>query len=522
MGIGAAGMPTDGGTMNPAVRLGREAVVNSIHRRWGVLDWDTFYPWWRRPASVRILMYAEGGVRFEGGPFLGLKYVSSLLQSRAYPYVKFEIATAHRAGSDPTATIAGAKKLTDLDILANYDEIWFFGTGSTPVLEPGEIAQLTAFMAAPKFGGVLVTGDHASLGRSIAGQVPRAGSMRLYPAPDAIPPGWNTTLEEGPDPGATFDFDEQSDEKPQTIRWRRYPVSSPFLFRYRPHPVLCGPDGPINVLPDHEHEGEALAPLPTAGAPEWPTKGGHQQAPEVIAWGRIKNPAATKHGQEIGVISAYDGHNVDAGRILADATWHHWFDINLTGVAAPPSPYAGFDETTAGAAALKKIDAYFLNAGVWLAPPDKQRQMRYFGWWSILWTDRIFEISPKAPLGYLGGVAIDALGKRAPRCTVQRWILEPIFKERIPSWEWPMWLEKFKVLDPPVEVFAAGGILQQLIRDFRDDGTHQALPDRCPDDTALDRVLSTGIEQGLRALGQELGRDLETANKLMSALRKKD
>lgn len=39
---------------------------------------------------------------------------------------------------------------------------------------------------------------------------------------------------------------------------------------------------------------------------------------------------------------------VDVGRILADSTWHHWFDINLTGIAAPPSPYAGFDATLAG------------------------------------------------------------------------------------------------------------------------------------------------------------------------------
>ena len=47
------------------------------------------------------------------------------------------------------------------------------------------------------------------------------------------------------------------------------------------------------------------------------------------------------------MISAYNGHTVDVGRVLADSTWHHWFDINITGVAAPPSPYAGFDATVA-------------------------------------------------------------------------------------------------------------------------------------------------------------------------------
>ena len=74
--------------------------------------------------------------------------------------------------------------------------------------------------------------------------------------------------------------------------------------------------------------------------------------------GKIKDPAATNHGKENGLIPAYDGHNVDTGRIVADATWHHWFDIDLTGIAAPPSPYADFDATPAGQAALKKIDAY--------------------------------------------------------------------------------------------------------------------------------------------------------------------
>ncbi|MFP3646549.1 hypothetical protein [Paraburkholderia sp. SIMBA_054] len=208
-----------------------------------------------------------------------------------------------------------------------------------------------------------------------------AGKMRLYPAPDNLFPDWNTTLVEGPDPGATYDFDDQSDDTPQQIRYKRYIVGSRagVILRTRPHPLLCGPDGPIDVLPDHQHEGEALAPIPVPGDPDWPTKAGHQERPEVIAWGRIKDPNATKHGQEIGVISAYDGHTVDVGRISADSTWHHWFDINLTGREPTPSlpPYAGFDQTPAGQQVLKKLDAYFLNTGVWLAPPSRQFEMRF-------------------------------------------------------------------------------------------------------------------------------------------------
>lgn len=496
-----------------------QILQQSIRRRWGAIDWDLHFPWWRRPAKVRILMYADGSVHFNGGSFLGLQYVYNLLKTRAYSYVDFAIDFAHRTGGDPSATIAGARQLTDpaLDIMNKYDEIWFFGIESTPNLTAAEVALLTQFMAGPKFGGVLVTGDHDNLGKGIAGQIPRAGVMRLYPAPPSLGPTWNTTLEEGPDAGATYDFDDQSDDKPQTIRWKRYTMASPFILtrRYRPHPVLCGPDGPINFLPDHQHEGEALAPTPVSGDPAWPTKGGHQETPEVIAWGRIKDPNATKHGQEIGVISAYNGHNVDVGRILADSTWHHWFDINLTGRFAPPSPYSGFDETPAGQLALKKIDAYFLNCGVWLAPPARQIEMRNAAWWSILWTDRMVELSPAASLTRFGEEAIDALGGRASRCTVSEFIFkEPIFKEKIPRHEWPMLFDRFQLIDLPFERYVAGGILRQLLHEVGPHNPKLTFPGKPAADEVLDKAIRTGTEEGLMALSKDLRREARMAVRL--------
>jgi hypothetical protein len=495
-------------------------VQSSIRQRWGIIDWDLRFPWWRRPAKVRILMYADGSVNFNGGPFLGLQYVKTLLESRAYFYVDFDIATAHRDGTDPSASIPSAKRLTDLDIINQYDEVWFFGSSTVPNLTAAEITLLDQFMAAPKSGGVLVTGDHADLGKGIAGQITRAGQMRQYPAPDAITNIWNTTLQEGPDPGSTYDFNDQSDDLPQPIRWRRFPLWSLIGFkrRYRPHPVLCGPQGPIDVFPDHQHEGEALAPVPAAGDPKWPTKNGYQERPVVIAWGTIKDPAAVRHGQEIGLASAYDGHNVDVGRILADSTWHHWFDINLTGIAAPPSPYAGFDATAAGQAALKKIDAYYLNCGVWLAPPDRQAEMRFASWWSILWSDQIVELPIDAPIYLLGGEAIDALGLRASRCTVYGWIWDwPIYKEKIPRWEWPMLVEKFQFIDLPLEEFVAGGIIRQLMREVGPANTKARFPDKAPSDAMLDRAISAGIEEGFSAFTEQLRSESSLLTKFMGS-----
>lgn len=495
-----------------------EQIQASIDARWRTIDWNRHFPWWLPAPKVRILMYADGSVFFNGGGFLGLNYVTTLLKSRPYFYVNFQIDTAHRDGSDPTATIAGAKKLTDIDILNNYDEIWFFGIRETPNLSSEEVKLLDKFMAAPKFGGVLVTGDHENLGRGIAGQITRAGQMRQYPAPKRISPEWNTTLEEGPDLNSTYNEDEQSDDRPQTIRYKRYPLRylSPFQRRYRPHPVLCGPDGPINVFPDHQHEGEALAPIPAAGDPQWPTKNGYQEAPEVIAWGRIKEPTATKYGQEIGLVSTYNGHNVDVGRIIADSTWHHWFDINLTGLNIPP--YTGFDETPAGQAALKKIDAYFLNCGVWLAPPDKQAQMRNAGWSSIIWSDRTVELSPELPIWRLGEEAINALGRSASRCTVSEWIFDfPIFKEKIPHYEWPQIFEKlqFQLVDVPFEQFVAGGILRELLQQVGPFNREARFPEKAPDESLLERAMFVGVEQGLSALTEQITRETELVRKLV-------
>jgi len=238
----------------------------------------------------------------------------------------------------------------------------------------------------------------------------------------------------------------------------------------------------------------------------------------VIAWGQIKDPAATKHGQEIGVISAYDGHKVDVGRVAADSTWHHWFDINLTGIAAPPSPYAGFDATAAGLAALTQIDAYFLNCGVWLAPPAQQAAMRHFGWWDVLWSDRVAELGVDAPLWVYGEEAIDALGRRASRCTVSHWVFDwPIYKEKIPWWEWPQVRDRFELIDLPIERFLAGGILRNLIKELGPQSQKRGFPDRAPEDKELEKVISAGVEHGLKEFADQLNKETKLAAQLISS-----
>ena len=441
-----------------------QALDEQIKRRWGVPDFRSVWSW-VRPAHVRVLLYAEGA-QFDGGSFHGLKHVIATLNASPWFWVRFDVTTASR-GADPSAMLQN-KTLDQLKLSAKFDEIWLFGVSSGNLLSAAELAAVTDFMN--HGGGVLVTGDHASLGQGIAGALPRAGKMRQYPAPPASPPAWNTTLVRGHD--GVFDFYDQSDDQPQTVRLRRYPLwdslPRPFSRRWAPHPIFCGIDGPITVLPDHQHEGEAVVPA-SFPAGEWPSKGGHQPRPEVIAWGRIKDPAATKVGQEIGVTAAYDGHRADVGRIAADATWHHFFDINLLGdPSVDPVNDNGFVATAAGQAALKQIENYDLNLAVWLAAPKAQAAMRDALWWGGIWTNQFLEIAnviDSIPVLVLGEQATDVFGRIATRCNRREWffwqVLDPALRLRLEHQ-----LAEGLPLPEHFEQFVMGRVVGQLIGQY--------------------------------------------------------
>jgi hypothetical protein len=490
----------------------------NIRLRWKTIDLDKFWPW-VQPCHVRVCLYAEGAL-FDGGSFHGLKHVIATLRASPWYWVKFDVTTVSR-GTDPSA-MQQNKNLDQLDLVANFDQIWFFGVSGGNLLSAGELTAVTNFMA--QGGGVLVTGDHADLGQGIAGSIPRAGKMRLYPAPPAAPPGWNTTLVQGHD--GIYDFSDQSDDIPQTIRPRRYPLwdlfPSRFSYRWAPHPVLCGIDGPIDVLPDHEHEGEAIIPASFPAA-EWPSKNGFQPKAEVIAWGRIKDPSATNQGHEIGVISAYDGHRADIGRVVADATWHHFFDINLLGDPTMNPTDLGFGTSPAGQVALKKIEAYYLNIGVWLASPEKQTCMRNALSWGIIWHNRFLELSTaidKIPIWVLGEQALDALGRVAPQCTRRGWI----FWELIPV-SLRMYLENRLETRQPLpkllEEFLVGTAIKRLIENHGY-SKERPFPGKQPKDSEFDKIFAEAVPAGLNAMNDHYLELAATATEITATAGCKD
>ena len=142
--------------------------------------------------------------------------------------------------------------------------------------------------------------------------------------------------------------------------------------------------------------------------------------------------------------------------------------------------------------------------------------MRSAGWWSILWSDRIVELPLDAPILRLGEEAIDALGRRAPRCTVSEWIYNfPIFKEKIPRWEWPELFERFQLINLPFEDFVAGGILRQLLQQVGPHNTKLSFPEKPPKMELLDRAIGKGLEEGLSAFAEQLKSEASLAMKLV-------
>ena len=236
-------------------------------------------------------------------------------------------------------------------------QIWLFGIlperaelTVDPQHNPDEWEALVRFMDAG--GGVFATGDHQNLGKALAGALPRVRSMRRWhwpktgpngepKAPDQKGDGRHNTIAD-PAPGTPGNQGREDDTLPQTIRPRIYARRADYGLLHRvltyPHPVLCGPEGPVTWLPDHMHEGTCEVPadlarsyvLDGAPKPEYPQAAdGQQPAPDVIAWASSTDTTTT----EFGVLCAYDGHRGGSGdgRVIVDArvagttrTWSAW------------------------------------------------------------------------------------------------------------------------------------------------------------------------------------------------------
>jgi hypothetical protein len=76
-----------------------------------------------------------------------------------------------------------------------------------------------------------------------------------------------------------------------------------------------------------------------------------------------------------GAIAAYDGQRAQVGRVVTDATWHHFVNINIDGTE---SGLPGLVETGgADSDALVRIRRYYVNLATWLMPRSTRRCLRF-------------------------------------------------------------------------------------------------------------------------------------------------
>ena len=433
--------------------------------------------------TVNILIVVDTEISLTPGPAaFGIGRVIDLIRNASAGCMHFSVTLARRSNANPSINPNPAPNQPKYEgfrfdrqepdgttnTIDLFDEIWGFGFKpdnfngpDSNIFQPNalplsdaELQVLTRWMN-ERQGGIFATGDHDYLGASMCSRIPRVGTMRLWTNAQGVPPinGSDRIDTNRPATPAQADitgnpaeipFDNQSDAVPQAIEWVAWSSVwvSPLTVKRRPHPILCHPThGPINVMPDHPHEGRCFdtAINPATGiaeieldgtydflgyaGDEYPSDGGVRPTPKVIAYGTTLPDPPYNHEKgdsphkRFPMVSIYDGHQVHIGRVAVDSTWHHWMDINLTGIEAAA------DKTN-----WEKISRYFLNLAVWLAPPRiAQKCLLFHLLESHFEYVGLQEFSPRVPLFDLGSVLKNKLKRVFGPCWVTQFVLDWIF-----------------------------------------------------------------------------------------------
>lgn len=532
---------------------------------------------------VRILMVVDTEIDLDpGAGSFGIERVIRLLRETGVGRLHFHVDVGVRS-SPPFAVVAAppgtSAKYTGFrfdstlpdgkKVIDQYDEVWCFGfkpdnAGAAdgninqPFAFPAsdaELAALTTWMN--KGGGVFATGDHDYLGASMCSRIPRIGTMRAWTNAQGVPPINTAARIDTHRPGnaaeaagtEVIEFDRQEDAVPQPIEW--VPWSSVYHFRHvhhRPHPVLCHPTlGPIDVMPDHAHEGVVfdhvaqpdvgLAPITVGNnynfagvnGPEYPTVGGLQPLPMVIAHGRTLADPPLMHqkgdspAKRFAMISVYDGHLADVGRAAADSTWHHWMNLNIAGIEA-----AGGDN-------WEKISRYYLNLAVWLAPRRISRLCLYIHLVESFYAyPGIEEFHPRADTLELGVSFRHYLMRWFGPCWVTQWVLDiadlidPKLRMRlleryftIPWGKRPFPPRPEPCLTCPtpdlLEAHILGGMVRAAAEALRGDGGIEASLGRVRELTPerMDKLFAAGAAQGMKQLQAAYGKAIERTKELL-------
>lgn len=534
---------------------------------------------------ARILFVVDAEISLSpGANAFGVERVIRLLRETSVGCMHFHVDVALRSNvafsivAAPTGTNAkylgfrfNSTMPDGTSVIDRYDEVWCFGFkpdnfGATDanITAPGalpasdaELAVLTTWMN--KGGGVFATGDHDYLGASMCHRIPRVGTMRAWTNAQGVPPiggplridtnrPFNAAEMAGTE---VIEFERQGDALPQKIDWVAWMSFShhPWHVHRRPHPVLCHPSlGPIDVMPDHPHEGAVFDHVaqPDIGlaaitltqsyafgavsGDEYPTLASVQPLPMVIARGRTLADPPLMHekgdspAKRFSMISVYDGHRANVGRVATDSTWHHWMNINLSGLEA------------AGGNNWEKIKRYYLNLAVWLAPANVPRRCFHFHVLESFYAyPGIEEFHPKVNLFELGATFRYRLQKLYGPCWVTQLVFEWIglidiklrerFIERylavpLPKRPFPPRPEPCLTCPSPdlLEAAILGGIMRSAGAAIYRDGAGieaslKSLRELNPE--RLDKQFAEGAAEGLKELQALYAKSLRQTKELL-------
>jgi len=552
------------------------------------------------PVTVHVLILTDDDGSYTREHRFGLTELVSILTTQVKPYIRFAVTTGHRSHASANnpypkdADIQGfAFTNTSHFTPTKFDEIWFFGiandasdTNEHHPLTEAEKEILFRFMDAG--GGVFATGDHEDLGIELCGDIPRVRNMRRWQfnhaavdssydnydegsgdSPPVLGPHRHDTLDAGHN--SVYEFDDQSDDVPARIIPKIYVSGSATIVHSSCHPILCGPDGVINILPDHMHEGECQVPddltqVITHGsytAHEYPRNPYNlQPVPDVIAHAVISPGHTTRleakdsFGGAIGnttqsslpddavlddyygCIAAYDGQIASVGRVVVDSTFHHFFNINLiasgSNNTSDPVKALGFNASLEGKASYEVIKAYYRNIAEWIAKPPTQIKMFKTILWNARWDSQLrmhpHRLGVSDRLGWVdytryGNVVRDVFRRISSPCSVTRFFYSAIdpLALLLPNWLYvllhspdPGPIDYSKVLvDPELIVNAVlAGIMGQIVEAFpsRAHIGHENV------DQELDEAIERGVSRGLKRTAQAYRERLEESLKFVNTM----
>jgi hypothetical protein len=243
----------------------------------------------------------------------------------------------------------------------------------------------------------------------------------------------------------------------------------------------------IHVFPDHGHEGAIIIPKGKLNRNEWPVaKDGAgnvvQPQPNVIAYGFDR-----RRGQLVSLIAAYDGDRVNVGRVVADSTWHHYLNLNLTGFPHPAPEGSDSDQ----------IGQFYANLALWLSPITKRRQMGLAMCWRLATLTLLLE-GTGDPLR-IGSFAFSALSQVASPCEIHE-MLRAIAPEQYKPLYFPDGGSPFNPI-PPKEL-----LLGCVLRSYHKEMIKAESEEASLQPRAVGEVVEEGFKDAFKEFAERLSR----------------